>query len=83
MNTHKVRLNVESDEEVEEEEEEEGEPGEMQGTSIFPAFQELITGKEKSFPIHPIDLTEPDILSCESLQGERDKIRRSENEKRD
>lgn len=31
MNTHKVRLNVESDEEVEEEEEEEDEPEEMQG----------------------------------------------------
>ncbi|XP_070150873.1 ca[2+]-channel protein alpha[[1]] subunit D isoform X7 [Polyergus mexicanus] len=30
MNTHKVRLNIESDEEVEEEEEEEGEQGEMQ-----------------------------------------------------
>lgn len=30
MNTHKVRLNVESDEEVEEEEEED-EPEEMQG----------------------------------------------------
>lgn len=34
MNTHKVRLNVESDEEVEEEEEEEGEPEEMQGTLV-------------------------------------------------
>jgi len=31
MNTHKVRLNIESDEEAEEEEEEEGEAGEMQG----------------------------------------------------
>ncbi|KAG5317437.1 CAC1D protein, partial [Pseudoatta argentina] len=31
MNTHKVRLNVESDEEVEEEEEEEDEPEEMEG----------------------------------------------------
>ncbi|XP_011051196.1 PREDICTED: muscle calcium channel subunit alpha-1 isoform X3 [Acromyrmex echinatior] len=31
MNTHKVRLNVESDEEMEEEEEEEDEPEEMQG----------------------------------------------------
>lgn len=34
MNTHKVRLNVESDEEVEEEEEQ-GEPEEMQGTLIW------------------------------------------------
>lgn len=39
MNTHKVRLNVESDEEMEEEEEEEeGEPEEMQGTLINPIF---------------------------------------------
>lgn len=35
MNTHKVRLNIESDEEMEEEEEEEGEPEEMQGTLIW------------------------------------------------
>lgn len=35
MNTHKVRLKIESDEEVEEEELEEGEQEEMQGTYIF------------------------------------------------
>lgn len=34
MNTHKVRLNIESDEEVEEEEEE-GEQEEMQGAFII------------------------------------------------
>jgi len=39
MNTHKVRLNVESDEEeVEEEEEEEGEPEEMQGMLVNLTF---------------------------------------------
>lgn len=40
MNTHKVRLNIESDEEVEEEEEE-GEQEEVQGAFIiwiFPHF---------------------------------------------
>lgn len=43
MNTHKVRLNVESDEEMEEEEEEEGEP-EMQGMLIW--FSEINNGKK-------------------------------------
>lgn len=38
MNTHKVRLKVESDEEVEEEEEEEGEQEEMQGAFIILIF---------------------------------------------
>lgn len=57
MNTHKVRLNVESDEEVEEEEEEEGEPEEIPGTLVndFPVLQKL-TPERKSSPIHPIVL---------------------------
>lgn len=42
MNTHKVRLNVESDEEIEEEEEEECEHEDMQGAYIFLCFQKLI-----------------------------------------
>lgn len=41
MNTHKVRLNVESDEEIEEEEEE-CEHEEMQGAFIVLHFQKLI-----------------------------------------
>lgn len=51
MNTHKVRLNVESDEEVEEEEE--GEQEEMQGAFIIwiflRLFQELIIKYDKIF----------------------------------
>lgn len=58
MNTHKVRLNIESDEEVEEEEEE-GEPEEMQGTLmnlIFLRFRNERT-ERKLFRIRPIVLS--------------------------
>lgn len=58
MNTHKVRLNIESDEEVEEEEEEEGEPGEMQGTLINLIFLHYRNDRteRKLFRICPIVL---------------------------
>lgn len=41
MNTHKVRLNIESDEEMEEDEEKEGDQEEMQGAFIILIFLHL------------------------------------------
>lgn len=49
MNTHKVRLNIESDEEVEEDEEKEGDGDEMQGAFIILiTFVSEINNEEKT-----------------------------------